>query len=76
MLMLLMETVCLVGRDMDGDAARNGPVELCRHGSVALGPLVAGFQAEAEWNWSKAAGKGRLSVRRKVFIRQARPPLS
>lgn len=34
MLMLLVEAVCLVGRDMDGKGARNGPVELCRHGSV------------------------------------------
>lgn len=36
MLVLFMEAVCLVGDDMDGNAARNGPVELCRHGSVAL----------------------------------------
>lgn len=36
MLVLLIKPVCLVGHDMDGNAARDRPVELCRHDSVAV----------------------------------------
>lgn len=66
MLMLLMEAVCLVGRDVDGEGTRNGPVDLCRHGSVVLGRLVVDFQAEADWNWSPRQEDDLL--RRKVSI--------
>lgn len=73
MFVLLMEPVCLVGHDMDGNAARDGSVELCRHGSVALYSLD--FRPKP-WRWCKSAENGRLTSRRRVFIRQARPPLS